>query len=221
MKSFVLETVDDIEHVAIRGFEILVDSYNKLDKEECISTWNRLYNLYFRLLQKSTNIGFLEARLLAPETYECLRESITGTPYYNDGFDESKKEENRERWEAFKADILERGSFFIFFIFFRNGNTTIFEGKHRLAAILDLIDEGKLPKNYKILCALYDEKSVLANKIAIQLGHVEKVLREDHNVIMQPKEEFQTPGFFGYMYNLPRDIKVRHEGILNDNAKPI
>jgi len=211
MTTFVLNNVEDIEYVATRGFEILVDFYNKEDKDEVLNVWNRLYNLYFKLLKKSNNIGFVEAKIIQLEEYEYLKESISGTPYYNIGFNEQENIENRKKWIKFKNDILERGSFFVFFVTYRGNNLSILEGKHRLAAINELIDEGKLPKNYKILCCLYDEKTVFTNKIAIQLGNVEKVLREKHNIFINPRSEFLTPGYFGYMFNLPRNILIHNE----------
>lgn len=72
--------------------------------------------------------------------------------------------------EAFKQDLLDRGTFWPIFTYDtfydiqtntfgrKDGDIHISDGYHRLGAFLELIEEGKLPEDFKVFILCFDSR---------------------------------------------------------------
>jgi len=205
-----LSEYETIHQTMEHGFRINLNL--KKPKEELIKLWDDLYEYYIVLLSKSSNVGFMEVsnilRRNKNEAPEKLETSIIGTPY-NRNSDGSFNPDGKI-WEEFKADILANGSYFAYFIEFDDNYVRIVEGAHRFYAVQQLVDEGKLPKDHKILCmeAKKSDNWHAITNIAAELGRVERALRVSHSHKVIPRPETKDETYFGYLRKVSQYTNV-------------
>lgn len=201
-----------IKQLTSRMFHFKLDINNK-SKDELLDMWNELYEYYLFLLTRVDNIGFMEAKNLkiTKDVDMPTQQSIHYTPYHFDKFKSDRLMEQPappEMWEEFKQDIFERGSFFVFIVSIVDHHLQVFQGTHRITAIMELINAGKLPEDFKVLCIENNARDRdIINQIAIQLGRLENKLRNTYNIKLMPHPEFSDEKFFGYLHRLPTMVK--------------
>lgn len=168
------------------------------------------YKVYLEILKKFPKdygiVGFIELNKLSLASISRTALPKKIDPYIN-----------KEGWFKLKNSLLNKGTYWVFVIckdydipilpdFKHKKGLIIHEGFHRFVAFKELISEGKLPKDFKVLCLYFPQGSYETHPKSDYHSKLMDIcsIYRDKNIeqLITPHKEINEPNLYFPILNI-------------------